>query len=519
MDIKTTDIACKTLCPKCSAYPFIDIEKEKKNEILINCDNCSYLKSENLQNYLTNIKENQNKEPNLSEKYNKSKSFCENCNKYILLDTNLNEHQNHKIIDLKKLIDTKEMKTRVSEGYAHIETYCKNLKDKGVTKIKNDIEELLKKKKELENNIQELEKAYESFKTDNSNILSFMNNIINNYENENNNYYLLKNVEKIQNIYIFKYKGGEDYKSIIKYFELYSFSQKTIFIDNLDKIQEIYGITDSIQTIIKLNDGKYAVCGYDESITIFNRNFDKILSIPVGASVNSICQLENGQILSCSEKDIKFWTVSDSTYVCDHTLETDHLRLINHVVPITKDRIVSVSYDGLAKVWENKAPYGCIATLAKHEYSVYAGIQIKGEERLITGGEDDMICIWDLEKYQLQTIIRNVECKGRNALLQINQDQIIIGGRNEIKIVDISSYQIIKEVKNQSFDSVYGLMAVNDHLFIFGTNLGDIGIYDKRLDTVEMKRFHEKAVLGFAKVTNNRFVSCSYDNRIKMFEY
>ena len=35
------------------------------------------------------------------------------------------------------------MKQNVKDGYEHVRKYCKNLRDKGITKIKSNINELL----------------------------------------------------------------------------------------------------------------------------------------------------------------------------------------------------------------------------------------------------------------------------------------------------------------------------------------------------------------------------------------
>ena len=506
-----------TICPTCCAYPFINIHKE--NNIEIKCENCSSTISENIHKYLNIIKDYQNFKP-MSTSSNESSFYCESCRGYISPNCNLNDHQNHSIINLNNLINTSKMKQNVKDGYEHVGKYCKNLRDKGITKIKSNINELLNQIKDLENTIHDLEKSYQSFQERSIDVLSLMNLIINNYEKNHHNYHLFKNLDNLKKITIYEANDEDNPRSIINYYDWYSYTHQIISSDKIRIIKDI-PVNDAIQNIIKLKDGKIAYCGYDEKITIIdpNNNYKTNISIPVGGDVFSICQIETGQIVSCANDLITFWTVSDSNYACEHTIKTGHSQIINHLVSLSNNRIASTSYDRTIKIWEGRPPYNCLATLKKHKKVVYSGIQIKGEEIFVSASEDDILCIWDLQRYQLQTIIAKVNCRGRNALKQINNNQVIVGGSKAIFIVDIQTFQIINQIIKEGIYDIYGLMIINENLFIFGNDGGEIGIYDKILGTITKKKLHHNSVLGFAELENNKFISCSYDCTVKVLSY
>ena len=45
-----------TLCPKCGDYPSLSLNKDKPNDILIQCDKCEYNQYTSLHNYLYQMK-------------------------------------------------------------------------------------------------------------------------------------------------------------------------------------------------------------------------------------------------------------------------------------------------------------------------------------------------------------------------------------------------------------------------------------------------------------------------------
>lgn len=505
----------QTVCPNCNDSPYLIIEKESPF-VNIKCENCGLVKTENLLNYLNFIKNLQNRR-GVEENFYSRSAYCEECKKYITEST-LKEHQGHTLVNLCSYVSTKEKKEKIIEGNAHISGYCRDLKEKYFVKMNNEIEKLEKKIKEIKNEMENLEKEYQIFKEKNSSVLLLMNVIIKNYEKEKRNYYLLQNFHNLPKICIYKCNGENNYKTIMRYYQLYSITHQPMTIRDVHKIKKIEQ-DDLLQNIINLKNGKIAMCGYDDKITILDpkNNFEKVLSIPLDNTIYSICQLENEQIVSCCQENLHFWSISDSNYVCVHKIETQHDSTINHVVPLTGNRIASTAYDNTIKIWETIPPYKCLSTLQKHNNTVYSAIQIKGKEILVSGSNDERLCVWSLKTYQLQNIITKVCCSGRNALLQINNNQIIVGGDNVISIVDINSYQILNQIKNSKIDSIYGIKPINEDLFIFGSSNGYIGIYDVKVNIIEIKKYHQEGVLGFAKV-DNTFISCSYDKSLQLFD-
>ena len=50
-----------------------------------------------------------------------------------------------------------------------------------------------------------------------------------------------------------------------------------------------------------------------------------------------ICQLNNGKLVSCSmDKSIKIWSITESLYHCDYTIENAHNNCVYKEIVLTK---------------------------------------------------------------------------------------------------------------------------------------------------------------------------------------
>lgn len=61
---------------------------------------------------------------------------------------------------------------------------------------------------------------------------------------------------------------------------------------------------------------------------------------------------------------------------------------------------------------------------------------------MLSGSYDKTLRIWNISTYQCESIIEGVECYWMNAIYQIDNERVIVGGRNKFTIVDIKNYMI-----------------------------------------------------------------------------
>ena len=89
---------------------------------------------------------------------------------------------------------------------------------------------MLYTQRKLFHQINQIEFAYQSFQTRNSNILSLLEIMIDNYQNNPNNYYLKYNIRNIPEINISNLVNNDTTESIINYYNNYTII-KTMDVD------------------------------------------------------------------------------------------------------------------------------------------------------------------------------------------------------------------------------------------------------------------------------------------------
>ena len=121
--------------------------------------------------------------------------------------------------------------------------------------------------------INELESSYEESYNRNINMLSYIQILINNYD------------------------------ELIKYYNKYNIVE-SVKIEDIKSIKTITGHTDSVNSLLHLKDGRVASCSNDNTIRIYDPSNDYHCDQVIkrhSLGINSICQLDDGTIVSCSD--------------------------------------------------------------------------------------------------------------------------------------------------------------------------------------------------------------------------
>ena len=279
-----------------------------------------------------------------------------------------------------------------------------------------------------------------------------------------------------------------------------------------------------ITSLLLLSDGRLASCSDDKTIKIYNINNNYHCDITLEGHtsyVRYISELDNNKLISCSDdRSIKIWSITQSSYQCDDTINNAHNDWINKVISLTNNRIASCSDDKTIKIWNSNNPYNLIKTLNGHTNWVNSIIKLKDKDILISGScYDNTLRKWNLLTYQCVKIINNVWCYN-NSLLEIDNNRIIVGGKNVITIVNISNDIIEHQIENDELDSVYSFIQLRDGNILCGCGNGLICLYDIKLNTLSFrdKKIHDKPVYCLLNINKYQFISSSY-KEIKVWEY
>ena len=159
--------------------------------------------------------------------------------------------------------------------------------------------------------------------------------------------------------------------------------------------------------------------------------------------------------------------------------------------------------------------------LEGHRDWVTSLLYIKERDMMISSSDDDTLRLWNLSTYQCENIIKEVNSCSLNSLYQIDKDRVIVGGMRKFAIVNIDKCIIEKKIEDKAFGFVSCFLKLRDNKTILcGCDKGLFCFYD--IITEEYKTTennHNKDINSLLLIDDNSFLSCSYDDTIKIWRY
>ena len=193
------------------------------------------------------------------------------------------------------------------------------------------------------------------------------------------------------------------------------------------------------------------------------------------------------------------------------------------VIILPHNRIASCSWDKTIKIWKSNPPYSDtpIKVLEGHSNSVASLLYIKERDIMISGAIDETLRIWNMSTYQCITVIEGVYCCYHNSLYQIDKDRVIVGWVNSFSIVNIDKCIIEKRIKDESLGYVCCFLKFRDNNTILcGCEYGIFCFYDMNTEKyIITKNNHHSVIFDLLLIDDNTFLSCSFDNTIKVWKY
>jgi WD40 repeat protein len=273
--------------------------------------------------------------------------------------------------------------------------------------------------------------------------------------------------------------GLADYKNIFKSIELDFTIAKSetrlssiallqngdIIVASYDKALKLWNINDNncillaneqfVSDLLILPDDKFACCYQQYNyINIWEMKADSdpecIKSIAYeGCKFISKLFLLSDFNIACSAKFEESFRIlildSKNEYNCIQNL-SGHAYIIEALINLPNDRIVSGSDDQTIKVWDLNQGI-CLKTLRGHKHWINSLIFIERDNSLISGSHDRSINIWEVNDFQC---LKTIQVKyGVVSLLLLPGGYFASGGYNSIKIWDIKNYECIHTLENQ----------------------------------------------------------------------
>ena len=288
----------------------------------------------------------------------------------------------------------------------------------------------------------------------------------------------------------------------------------------------IYTINESnsgVNSLLLINK-KYLCACYDNGLLkIFNLLNYELLYELKGHSlpVLSISLMLNNNIISGScDKTIRIWELKNNNYINIITIIA-HEDSIEKVIQLKNEYIISCSSDGTIKFWNDKN-YNCIKSLNVNDENISSLLEINdnkfvaGTVKLFTG----KIMIINSINFEVESIFNGITCNWNNGLQKYDNERILVCSNTEVYILNIK-LMFIEKILNQKI-YIGPIYKLNDEIVALGffdeTSFKLINVKTNEIYS-EIKGEHKQEVSCIIKLENKKFITCSKDNTIKVWEY
>ena len=268
-----------------------------------------------------------------------------------------------------------------------------------------------------------------------------------------------------------------------------------------------------VYSLLLLLDGRIASSSYDALIKIYNVDtYEPELTIGVHTEeVVDLINIDIHHIASCSyDRSIIIFYICGLEYYCEHIYESAHDDWIKGICKLSMNRIASCSNDTTIKVWNINKPNNLIRVMKGHSESINRIMYIEEKNYLLSTSNDLSLRLWSMTTYQCISIIPFIG-NGKSMLL-IDNDNVILGTVDHIKIVNLTSLAIKQEINIEQYKGVYSMIYIEKGIYFCGTAIGKLLIYDINSNKINQEvQYHKDTVASMLLVNKHFFLSGSFD--------
>lgn len=290
------------------------------------------------------------------------------------------------------------------------------------------------------------------------------------------------------------------------------------------KIKKVFNAHNGpINNICILKDGRLASCSGDKTIKIFSLSSYQcdIVITGHGYDVLYISTLDNGNLISASrDRSIRIWGISEKNYKCLKIL-SDLSNYPWKVLQLSNNRIGCCLNDGNLVIFDS-TDYKKLKVLQKHSSYAFSLIELKSKKFLVTGGFEGKVIFWDNVTYEPNHIIEEVKCCDSNSLIEIGEDKIVVGG-NKVTVINSLRFEIEKIVDLDEGVLVHTMIELGDGSILCGGGQDNDGMFihlaSKEYNVLNLKnKIHEKSIKAIILMHDDRIITCSGDETIKIWK-
>ena len=253
-----------------------------------------------------------------------------------------------------------------------------------------------------------------------------------------------------------------------------------LFQPEIVKVVHSFHAGYRVTALVETEDKKIA-CATSE-IVVFSydttkNEWKKIIKKRHRIDVFVLSAVKGGRLLSAGANLIQVWTLSDKDLTLIKEIE-EHTKAVYQIIPLSKERLASCSWDKTIKIWKDDGSYKCMNTL-QSDGCVAAILQLKGKEELVSASEEEEsknkeINFWNLDNYTKTHTVAGHSPYCPPHMIEVPDGNVAITSYDKgessycIVIIDTSLYEIKKIICVPYYITHYSsLCVINDHSFVY----------------------------------------------------
>ena len=482
------------ICPNCYSFCLITI---LNSSLSFNCK-CGYSKSLSIKDYYNLLEANKlsisktNVNRILCRRHsNKFSYYCSDCKEQFCakcLSFHNEDYKNHNIQKYIEILPIELIKEKIQQVYNHIEIYFRLLKNKP-------------------------QKCYEEKKEELTEVVEFVQKLVDNYNSESPNYYINMNILHNTNFLIYKCKDEDNSDAVMTYLGEYS-----LIAHSLKEVKTVQ-IEKGINDICEAQGGKLLCVDSKGVISYREKNdMNKVQELKEKNEeeeseeksdeeeeeeeheeknkVIYVTQLPNGNIVAGEKKPIlKIYSFDGSYLKIEKEIKYQYEDTTSPIVLLSNDQMAGYEKNQIF-IWSTKQPYSndeihsfTIEELRKGEkIDTIQGIyQIGTQPYLYVGTSEKLlkISMKSTRVYDYTTVkrLKGINCSG--CFLQLNEKQLLIGGKDKIYLFRLTQFAIEEEINLDGIGSIVHFIKF-DNRVLFSSDSGVIGIYNVISKEIEL---------------------------------
>ena len=281
---------------------------------------------------------------------------------------------------------------------------------------------------------------------------------------------------------------------------------------------------DSVTCFTILKDGRLVSGSGDKSIIIYNKKTyqPNIIIKEYDYGICCITTLSSGALASCSlDNTIKIFNIKDNRYDILQTLNY-HSDWVLKIIELKNKSLVSCSRDNSIIFYNkdnNKYIKNCKLNTKGHCYSI---IETKDNE-ICYSESSNTIYFYDLLQQKEKSKINDINTNGTNleGFIMISKELLLIPGKNQISIININKYNLLKVIDVPNSNRIFGACMLNENMLLTGDESKAIRQWKIEGDNLILISIKENAHNGIILSLINRgdgyIISGSSDKSIKIW--